>query len=53
MLRTRDWLIGAQLSITIPHSGYALQIQIDEVRELGPGVMNVKSYPMEANKKLR
>ena len=47
MLRTRDWLVGDQLSINIPHTGYVLHTQIDEVREIAPGVMNVKSYPDE------
>ena len=44
-LRSKDWLVGDWLSITIPHTGYVLETQIDEVRELAPGVTSVKSYP--------
>ena len=44
-LRRRNWLIGDILSVTIPHTGYVLETKIEEIRELAPGVTNVKSYP--------
>ena len=46
-LRTKDWLVGDKFSITIPHTGYVLETQIEEVRELAPGVTAIKSYPDE------
>ena len=44
-LRSQDWVVGDRLSLTIPHTGYVLETQLDEVRELAPGVTSVKSYP--------
>ena len=46
-LRAKDWLVGDKVSITIPHTGYVLETQIEEVRELAPGVTAIKSYPDE------
>jgi len=46
-LHTKDWLVGDKFSITIPHTGYVLETQIEEVRELAPGVTAIKSYPDE------
>ena len=46
-LRAKDWLVGDQFSVVIPHTGYVLETQIEEVRELAPGVTTIKSYPDE------
>jgi len=45
--RAKDWLVGDQFSVVIPHTGYVLETQIEEVRELASGVTNIKSYPDE------
>ena len=36
-LRAKDWLVGDQFSVVIPHTGYVLETQIEEVLELAPG----------------
>ena len=44
-LRAQDWRVGDEFSVVIPQTGYVLETQIEEVRELAPGVTTIKSYP--------
>ena len=46
-LRAQDWRVGDEFSVVIPQTGYVLETQIEEVRELAPGVTTIKSYPDE------
>ena len=44
-LRESNWQVGDKLSFEIPQTGYILETQIEETKELAPGIINVKSYP--------
>ena len=44
-LRQSNWQVGDKLSFEIPQTGYILETQIEETKELAPGIINVKSYP--------
>ena len=44
-LRQSNWQVGDKLAFEIPQTGYVLETQIEETKELAPGIINVKSYP--------
>ena len=44
-LRESNWQVGDKLAFEIPQTGYILETQIEETKELAPGIINVKSYP--------
>ena len=44
-LRQSNWQVGDKLAFEIPQTGYILETQIEETKELAPGIINVKSYP--------
>ena len=46
-LRARDWRVGDELAVVIPHTGYTLETRIEEVQETMPGIVTIKSYPDE------
>lgn len=46
-LRARNWRVGDELAVVIPHTGYTLETRIEEVKETLPGITTIKSYPDE------
>ena len=46
-LRARDWRVGDEFAVVIPHTGYTLETRIEEVQETMPGIVTIKSYPDE------
>ena len=44
-LRETNWQVGDELTFVIPQTGYTVETQLEEIEEIAPGIISIKSYP--------